>query len=568
MSEADRVAWATGEFIIDGGYRYKIKAGNTYAELGNQALPSSSGAATQKVIVYFDLKQTPTFDSNNNLEYKFDALPATTAMSGQAVFKESSSRYKVAWVEYRSPKANFFLYHEYDKLGDTNNHVALPAADVVTAGSVTPTQNVLANQKWSTNLIINGTGIDTISWNNGNANTNATMEFANGSTITLQHGALTLVANTSYVLLAKSVDGSGDPTPFVAGNTYNLEAQTNYASAAGDNKIVLALVTTGVSGIGTKPTILPMGDSGHMVGFKPILNGVHIDAQSISATNIKAGTITATQLTGTNLSALYADLGTITAGSLTGVTVTGGTVQTGAGTDGVIRLQNDKLKFYGDSASATGVDAEMLFYDDTSSTDEVFGVRTIYWDTGIPTGGGGTPTMKWQYEMIYGKNVLFYSDPTSTATAGNQVDSRGAFSPYATNNNYLGTALLRWKGIYLNTSPDVSSDERLKTNIVDFSNTDSLALVDSLRPRKFNFRTNPDDLSYGLVAQEVETALEGLSIDKTKLDLITFPLMESYVTPAGDTELGMRALKYEQLIAPLIGAVKELKRRIEVLEAS
>ena len=67
MSEADRVAWATGEFIIDGGYRYKIKAGNTYAELGNQALPSSSGAATQKVIVYFDLKQTPTFDSNNNL---------------------------------------------------------------------------------------------------------------------------------------------------------------------------------------------------------------------------------------------------------------------------------------------------------------------------------------------------------------------------------------------------------------------------------------------------------------------------------------------------------------------
>ena len=44
--------------------------------------------------------------------------------------------------------------------------------------------------------------------------------------------------------------------------------------------------------------------------------------------------------------------------------------------------------------------------------------------------------------------------------------------------------------------------------------------------------------------------------------------MESYVTPAGDTELGMRALKYEQLIAPLIGAVKELKRRIEVLEAS
>ena len=106
-----------------------------------------------------------------------------------------------------------------------------------------------------------------------------------------------------------------------------------------------------------------------------------------------------------------------------------------------------------------------------------------------------------------------------------------------------------------------ASDSRKKTDIIDFSNADSLALINSLRPRKFkkldHGGATVDKLRYGLIAQEVEEALTGLSIDKTKLGLIELP--------SSDDEF--RRLGYTELIAPLIGAVKELKARIEALEA-
>ena len=86
-------------------------------------------------------------------------------------------------------------------------------------------------------------------------------------------------------------------------------------------------------------------------------------------------------------------------------------------------------------------------------------------------------------------------------------------------------------------------------------------MINSLRPRKFkkldHGGATVDKLRYGLIAQEVEEALTGLSIDKTKLGLIELP--------SSDDEF--RRLGYTELIAPLIGAVKELKARIEALEA-
>ena len=112
MSDADRVAWSAGELILNGGRRYKITAGNTYSELGNAALPQSGGNATQKVIIYFDQGQDPTVATDGTLSYKLDVLPATSTYNSQTAYKASSTRYKIGWAEYRSPKANFYLYHE------------------------------------------------------------------------------------------------------------------------------------------------------------------------------------------------------------------------------------------------------------------------------------------------------------------------------------------------------------------------------------------------------------------------------------------------------------------------
>lgn len=131
MSDADRVAWSAGELILNGGRRYKITAGNTYSELGNAALPQSGGNATQKVIIYFDQGQDPTVATDGTLSYKLDVLPATSTYNSQTAYKASSTRYKIGWAEYRSPKANFYLYHEYEFLGDSNNHVAVSADAII-----------------------------------------------------------------------------------------------------------------------------------------------------------------------------------------------------------------------------------------------------------------------------------------------------------------------------------------------------------------------------------------------------------------------------------------------------
>ena len=127
---------------------------------------------------------------------------------------------------------------------------------------------------------------------------------------------------------------------------------------------------------------------------------------------------------------------------------------------------------------------------------------------------------------------------------------------------------------YAGTLTD-TSDSRVKTNIVDFSNANSLALIDSLQPRTFKKLDADgnavDILRYGLVAQEVETVLTGLSIDKTKSGIIKLPDTETVEVTDDDgntqTVVNPRKISYVDLIAPLIGAIKELKARIIALES-
>ena len=143
------------------------------------------------------------------------------------------------------------------------------------------------------------------------------------------------------------------------------------------------------------------------------------------------------------------------------------------------------------------------------------------------------------------------------------------------NNLYdLGDSTKKWNEVYVTTVQE-GSDSRIKTNIQDLSNADSLAFIDSLRPRRYNRLDNKgeaiDDLSYGFIAQEVEEALTGLGIDKTKVTMLNLPETETVmsVLEEGGEEVEVpnpRTLAYMQFIAPLIGAVKELKARIEVLE--
>jgi len=126
----------------------------------------------------------------------------------------------------------------------------------------------------------------------------------------------------------------------------------------------------------------------------------------------------------------------------------------------------------------------------------------------------------------------------------------GHVLPAITNTYALGSKSrnLRWTRLYCVQSADVSSDARLKRDIDDLDG----ALIYKLRPRKYRLRGGDGKLCFGLVAQEVKAALDEVGIKDADL--------------YGDENPESLSLVYEELIAPLIAAVKEQKARIDSLE--
>ena len=161
--------------------------------------------------------------------------------------------------------------------------------------------------------------------------------------------------------------------------------------------------------------------------------------------------------------------------------------------------------------------------------------------------------------------------------SGNTVEVKTYLVPYVNNFYKSGMTDHAWDEVHAYDFVDVS-DARVKTNIQDLSAEDSLILIDKLRPRSYQRldykgEIKNDKIHYGLIAQEVEEVLTSLSIDKTKMGMLHLPEAETItqvIDPDGTVgeAIHPRALSYLELVAPLIGAIKELKARIEVLEGN
>ena len=107
----------------------------------------------------------------------------------------------------------------------------------------------------------------------------------------------------------------------------------------------------------------------------------------------------------------------------------------------------------------------------------------------------------------------------------------------------------RFSRVYVTTSESVSSDARLKKDVEDLDGN----LIYKLRPRQFRLIADESTLRFGLIAQEVKTALDELGIVDADL--------------YGDENPESLSLVYAELITPLIAAVQEQKARIDALEA-
>lgn len=134
------------------------------------------------------------------------------------------------------------------------------------------------------------------------------------------------------------------------------------------------------------------------------------------------------------------------------------------------------------------------------------------------------------------------------------------FKPNSNAKCTLGTNANRWYAVYASNGTIQTSDIREKENVVSLNETHS-SLFDKLRPVQYNFINGNGRTCYGLIAQEVISAMNELGIGEHDLDLVHHELGEN----ESEDTFGM---VYSNLIALLIYEVQNLKRALNLREDS
>ena len=176
-----------------------------------------------------------------------------------------------------------------------------------------------------------------------------------------------------------------------------------------------------------------------------------------------------------------------------------------------------------------------------------------------------------QLNIVASGNAKMGLNATQNSTAQD-------FVPFGDNTIDLGAPGGRWQNIYGATGAVNSSDQRIKNSI---QNTDlGLSFVNALTPRKYKMNEGGKgslikegtDTSfpvygykagvrfhYGLVSQEVVTALESQGVDKN--------LFGGWVLDDANDSDSKQSLRYTEFIAPMIKAIQELSTKVTTLEA-
>ena len=147
----------------------------------------------------------------------------------------------------------------------------------------------------------------------------------------------------------------------------------------------------------------------------------------------------------------------------------------------------------------------------------------------------------------------------------------------------LGTGSYRWNDIYATNNTIQTSDEDLKENIADSSL--GLSFINKLKPKSYKWKNTPEQKygdneptgddnkkagdvkhaeivhtrkHYGLIAQDVKTTLDELSVATKDF--------AGYIDPSANGGSGNLGLRYSEFIAPMIKAIQELSTKVTALE--
>lgn len=167
--------------------------------------------------------------------------------------------------------------------------------------------------------------------------------------------------------------------------------------------------------------------------------------------------------------------------------------------------------------------------------------------SGITSSGYGVYGQSASTYGVYGKTTLSTAGGVLGYTADGLVfgilGHSNAYSLYGNGQIYAAGNITTAANVYA-VAYYHTSDQALKSNIETYSG--GLATIEKLRGVRFDWRSNKTS-SAGVIAQEVEKVLP--SAVSTNLH-------------------GHKAVDYDQLIAPMIEAIKELKAANDNLEAA
>ena len=186
-----------------------------------------------------------------------------------------------------------------------------------------------------------------------------------------------------------------------------------------------------------------------------------------------------------------------------------------------------------------------MSYNTTGSGNSAFGVGSLYNNM---TGYGNSAFGYWAlYRTTAGNYNVAVGDSAGANISGgsnNIAIGYNALVPNPTSDNQirLGNTSITYAGIQVPWT--ITSDKRYKYNISPLGL--GLNFVTKLNPVSYT-RKNDDSkkIEFGLIAQEVEQVLNDIGIDN-----------HSMITVTSD---GMYELRYNDLIAPMIKAIQELK---------
>ena len=110
-------------------------------------------------------------------------------------------------------------------------------------------------------------------------------------------------------------------------------------------------------------------------------------------------------------------------------------------------------------------------------------------------------------------------------------------------------------------TPSTLSDGRIKDNVTSLDPSNCLSFCSAISPALY-LQTLANEVRTGLVAQEVQTALQAHSLPETPV----LDTKRARVDEDSPTE-NLMAMRYERLVPMLLGAVKALTARVAELES-